>query len=199
MDPIELEIDGENWEQKREALRVLSDAQREVSALARGHHRLEIAIVRHSRRRTARQLRYYFPCFVKPLVDYLRAQNETDDDGNTVTAAHVHRMWCAKFLRDAVVDKSTGEILGSRIRETKELDTAAFNAFLDQVAQWLAEKLGFVVPPPSVYHEPLEIERPPPTAAERREGEIVDEYETDDPDARDREIETLAGTPRRLT
>lgn len=110
-----------------------------------GPHRIEI--VKHRKRRSDRQNRYYWPCFVQPFADFLRGQ------GETITDDEAHLLMRAKFLRQTVVNRETGEAIGQRIRSTTELTTEEFNNYLELCAQWLAENFDIVVPEPDVYRE----------------------------------------------
>jgi hypothetical protein len=110
----------------------------------RGFYRVEIT--RYRRRRTDRQNRYYWPCFVQPFADFLRSQ------GETVSNAECHELLKYKFLRATTINRCTGEIL-ERVRSTTDLDTREFNTYLEQCAQWLAEQFGIVVPEPQLWHE----------------------------------------------
>jgi hypothetical protein len=114
----------------------------------KGFHRIEIR--RYRRRRTDRQNRYYWPCFVQPFADFLRAQ------GEAVTNDEAHELLKYKFLRQSICNRATGELL-ERVRSTTDLDTQEFNAYLEQCAQWLAEQFGIVVPEPDVWREPVEV------------------------------------------
>lgn len=110
----------------------------------RGKHRFEF--VRYRPRRSDRQNKYYWPCFVVPFADFLR------DQGEQVTDLQAHELLKHKFLRQTVVDKRTGEAM-DYTRSTTELDTAEFNRFLDDCAAWLADMFGIIVPEPDAYRE----------------------------------------------
>lgn len=112
-----------------------------------GPHR--ITWCRHRRRRSDRQNRYYWPCFVQPFGDYLRGQGNTH-----FTDDMAHAVLKEMFLRTTVIDRENGREL-AYTRSTTELNTVEFNDYLDHVAQFLAEECGFVVAEPSVYREPL--------------------------------------------
>ncbi len=109
----------------------------------RGSYR--ITIVKHRPRRSDRQLRYYWPCFVHEFGKYLRGQGEayTDDQ--------CHEMLKHKFLRQTFIDPH-GEAC-DYTRSTSDLTTTEFNEYLDACAAWLSDVFGIVVPEPSEYHE----------------------------------------------
>jgi len=117
-----------------------------IGALAKlqGPHR--VTIVKHKKRRSDRQNRYYWPCFVQPSGEYLREQ------GQSITDDEVHEGFKLMFLRRTVVDGVTGnhfDVVGS----SAALNTVQFNDYLDQCAAYIAETFGIVVPEPSIYHE----------------------------------------------
>lgn len=108
----------------------------------RGLYRVEV--VRYRPRRSDRQNRYLWPCFVEPFGEFLRAQ------GEDLTDLEAHGLMKSKFLRKTV------EVGGERmdvVRSTTDLDTAEFNRYLDQLASWLAEMFDIQVPEPRVYRE----------------------------------------------
>lgn len=111
----------------------------------RGKHR--VTVIRWHPRRTDRQNRYYWPCFVAPLAEFLAEQ------GQPFTDEAAHQLMAAKFLAVSVIDHTTGELLGARVRSTTDLSTAEFNLYLDQCAAWLSDMFGIVVPEPTIYRE----------------------------------------------
>lgn len=116
---------------------------REIQSL-RGLQR--VTICRAAPRRSDRQNRYYWPCFVGSLFDYCVAQ------GDEITRDEVHELFKAKFLRRTIVNKSTGEIIGQAIASTTDLTTVEFNEYLDKCARFLSE-MGIIVPEPDAYRE----------------------------------------------
>jgi hypothetical protein len=103
---------------------------------------------RYRPRRTDRQNRYYWPCFVNAFGEYLREQ------GNDLSNDQAHEILKAKFLRVAVVDQQTGERFVF-VRSTTTLNTVEFNEYLDKCAATLAE-IGITVPDPTFYRETKE-------------------------------------------
>lgn len=100
---------------------------------------------RFRKRRTNRQNRYYWPCFVMPLAAFLREQEEfTDIDA--------HELLKHKFLRATKINPKTGEPY-DYTRRSRDLSTAEFNDYLDRCAAWLADTFDIVVPSPDEYHE----------------------------------------------
>jgi hypothetical protein len=136
----ELIIDRSILAQVRTALDLIR------SILMSGKGAIRIEIMEHRPRRTDRQNRYYWPCFVQPFAEFLNEQGEQIDD------EAAHELIKAKFLRKSIINKKTGEIM-EYVGSTTKLNTREFNEFLDQVAYWLADMFGIIVPEPNVYHE----------------------------------------------
>lgn len=114
--------------------------------LLHGQHRVEI--IKHYPRRTDRQNRYYWPCFVTPFSDWL------SDQGDDPEAAH--EILKRRFLTKHITNKDTGESV-EWVGSTTKLTTVEFNEYLDKCAQFLAEFCGIEVPEPNIYHEPEEV------------------------------------------
>jgi hypothetical protein len=109
-----------------------------------GFHRIQIR--RYRKPRTNRQNAYYFGVVLDRFVRFRHEQGEEFD------AEMAHEFFKLKFLRRAVVNKETGEIVGQTTRSTTALDTAEFGEYLDKVIAWMAD-YGIRVPPPSTYYE----------------------------------------------
>lgn len=110
----------------------------------RGTHRLEIS--QYRKRRSDRQNRYYWPVFCKLLSDFMREQ------GENISPDDAHEIFKHKFLRREIIDEKTGEVIAYTASTTK-LSTVEFNEYLDQIAYWLNDMFGLVVPEPTMYHE----------------------------------------------
>ena len=132
--------------------RVALDALRSfLFGLHKGVVRIEV--MEQRRRRSDRQNRFYWPCIVQPLADFLRAQadapvNESEADDMA------HNMLKAQFLAHTVyVGTRKVRYVGS----TTALSTAEFNDYLDRCIGWLLE-IGVLreAPEPSVYHEKVD-------------------------------------------
>jgi hypothetical protein len=131
------------------AKRLLLDAIRAMS----GEHRVEIVLYRP--RRSDRQNKFYWPCFVEPFADWLSEQR-----GKQVDPQIAHEIFKQTFLRVCVGDADGVQLFDKageplmRTRSTTELNTARFNEYLDQCAALLVE-LGALreMPEPSTYHE----------------------------------------------
>lgn len=125
-----------------------------------GMYRVEI--VKHRKRRSDRQNRFYWPMIVVPFADYLRGQ------GHDFTDEMAHEVLKKMFLESTIIDKETGEAF-TYVRSTTELSTVEFNDYLDRCAQVLAEH-GVIVPEAGDYHEPItEAECTPSSPARSRE------------------------------
>lgn len=124
---------------------------REKSAFIDGARKMDgrwrVEFVRYRPRRSDRQNRYYWPCFVEPFADWL-----TIEWAAPTSPEQAHEILKARFLKQAITNPDTGEMF-ELVRSTTELDTGEFNLYLDNVANFLAETCGFQVPEPDTYRE----------------------------------------------
>lgn len=74
----------------------------------------------------------------QPFADFLREQ------GDNYTAADAHEILKFKFLRESIVNKSTGEVIGERVRSTATLNTTEFSEYIEKCVAWLAEMFGII-------------------------------------------------------
>lgn len=93
-------------------------------------------------RRSDRQNRMYWPCVVQPFGDFLRAQGEPYTDDHLLKH---------KFLRQTVINKETGEVIGEVTRSTTELTTTEFYDYVEQCVAWLADMFHIECPSPEPY------------------------------------------------
>ena len=105
-----------------------------------------ISVKQHRQRRSDRQNRWYWPCFVRPFADFLRGQ------GCGVSDEDAHEILKARFLKRSILSEMTGELL-EYVRSTTDLDTQEFNEYLDACRVFLQDYAGIQVPDPSIYHE----------------------------------------------
>lgn len=124
-----------------------SEKSRLINAIRATRGKVRVTILRWHPRRTDRQNRYYWPCFVHALWEYLHEQ------GSDLSEEAVHQLMRAKFLTVDVADPATGEVIGQRVRSTTELSTVEFNDYLDRCAEWLRDMFGVRVPDANTYRE----------------------------------------------
>jgi hypothetical protein len=91
-----------------------------------------ISIEKLSRKRSSQQNRYLHLLFTQ-LTEVL------NDLGNEFTMQEVKDMMKAKFALTDVVNTSTGEVLGQRIKGTSEMKRMELADFIDSVIRWAAE------------------------------------------------------------
>lgn len=94
--------------------------------------------------RTNNQNAYYWS--ILPLIkDALHdvGYNEIRDKED------VHALLRVMFLKRRIVSEQTGELIGEISRSTTELSTGEFSEYIERIAQWCAEYLGFELPKPS--------------------------------------------------
>jgi len=91
-----------------------------------------ISIEKLSRKRSSQQNRFLHLMFTQ-LTEAL------NDLGNDFTMLEVKDMMKAKFALTDVVNTSTGEVLGQRIKGTSEMKRMELAEFIDSVIRWAAE------------------------------------------------------------
>ena len=129
-------IDMSDWQQKAMVLEKIRGLQ--------GMYLFNIK--QHRKRRSGRQNRWYFSCFVQPFADFLRGQ------GYGVSDHDAHVILKERFLKRSLVNEKTGEVL-EYTKSTADLDTQEFNEYLDACRVFLQDYAGIQVPDPSIYHE----------------------------------------------
>lgn len=96
------------------------------------------------KKRSLSQNNYYFavlPLILKGLHDIgYNDIRDTDD---------VHYLLKVMFLKRPIVNHSTGEVIGEISRSTTELNTQEFSEYIERIAQWCSEYLGFALPLPN--------------------------------------------------
>lgn len=68
--------------------------------------------------------------------------------GNKFSMSEVKELVKAKFLMIDMIDQSTGEVLGKRIKGTSELTTTEMMEFIMEMQQWAAE-FEIMIPNPN--------------------------------------------------
>lgn len=79
--------------------------------------------------------------------------NELNSMGNEFTMTEVKELCKAKFLLIDVINESTGEIIGQRIKGTSETTKTEMMHFVDQVIRWAAEYFSITLPLPGEQFE----------------------------------------------
>jgi len=89
--------------------------------------------------RTNQQLRWWWPCVIGPLYEFLKE----NDHPRIACEEDAHDMLREMFLRvPAFIDPRTGEALAWRARRTSELTQEEWQAFTDEARAWMARDLG---------------------------------------------------------
>jgi len=121
-----------------------------IDGIRRMKKRQRVQITAYRPRRSDRQNRYYWPCFVEPFADYL-----SKEAGELVEQEQAHEILKARFLKRQIIDKASGERF-VHVASSAALDTGQFNEYLDKCAALLAT-LGIYVPEPDTYRERIEV------------------------------------------
>lgn len=106
----------------------------------------EVTIKPKRNLRSLRQNAYYWSCVAAPLAQYLSAQ-----DYNITTPDEAHEVLKAKFLAVSIVNKSTGEVFGKRVRSSTELTTTEFWDYVERSRAWLLDFFGIITADPGEY------------------------------------------------
>lgn len=93
--------------------------------------------------RSNRQNAYYWAAIVSAFAQFL-----TEQDYDITGPDEAHEFLKARFLAVTVTCRTTGEVIGRRVRSTTELDTAQFSEYCERCRAWLAEFFHIVVPDP---------------------------------------------------
>lgn len=120
---------------------------RVIDKLVAGTWRIQFTQYRP--RRTDRQNRYYWPCFVSPFGDFLR-KCDFEIAGSLITDLQAHGILKHKFLRQTLRSPLTGEPWDVTLG-TSALDVTQFNTYLDRCAAYLLTEFDIVVPEPRMY------------------------------------------------
>lgn len=76
-------------------------------------------------------------------------KNELNQLGNEFTMEQVKELCKAKYLLIDVVNESTGECIGQRIKGTHELSKVEMMEFIENVIRWAAEMFHITLPYPN--------------------------------------------------
>jgi hypothetical protein len=125
-----------------------------MSRVGRARGKWRIRLNRARPGRTYQQLKYYFAAHMTLLHEYLTERGWKGANGKRGTKEELHDMMKDRFLRLPQIHPTTGEVLGYTPGSTGKLSTIEMQDFMENVAQWMAEQFGIVVPPPDVYHTP---------------------------------------------
>lgn len=115
----------------RKAFEQLKDGRYEVTIENKNH-------------RSGQQNKYYFGCVLPLVKDGLIDVGYREINSNE----QVHDLMKYMFLKKQIVNEETGEVIET-IGSTTKLTTIEFNDYIDRIAQFAAEMLGVVIPPPN--------------------------------------------------
>jgi len=119
--------------------RASQDIKKHIEALE--GFRIVITVDKVKKSRSAQQNRYLHLAF-GIFKDGL------NDLGNTFTMAEVKELLKYKFLKTEVVNESTGEIIGERVKGTAELTTSEMSDFVGHMIQYAIEEFEITIPLP---------------------------------------------------
>lgn len=128
-------------------LSVLDNKRRLVSQIGILDGWYDVSLMPRRPTRSLRQNAWYFSCIAAALAQYL-----SDQDYDVTTTDQAHELLKARFLKVAVTNKRTGEVLQNRVRSTTELTTEEFSDYCERCRTWLADFFGIIVPDPDPDH-----------------------------------------------
>ena len=100
--------------------------------------------IESNKHRSSPQNKYYWGCCLPLVKDGLIDVGYREINSNEAT----HDLMKYMFLKKRIVNEETGEVIET-IGSTTELTTIEFNDYIDRIAQFTAEMLGVVIPPPN--------------------------------------------------
>lgn len=100
--------------------------------------------IESNKNRSGQQNRYYFGCVLPLIKDGLIDVGYREISTNEET----HDLMKYMFLKKQITNEETGEVIET-IGSTTKLSTIEFNDYIDRIAQFAAEMLGVVIPPPN--------------------------------------------------
>jgi hypothetical protein len=124
--------------------KVISNRKLLSDTLASFSGRVSIIIQKAKKVRSGQQNRYLHASFTilsKELINY------TGDE--RYTAAMVKDIVKCKFLTVDMINESSGEVIGTRIKSTTELSTLEMNEFIENMIRWAAEQFNITIPYPN--------------------------------------------------
>jgi hypothetical protein len=107
----------------------------------------EVTIEPRRSTRSNQQNKWYWACLVRAFGEYMR-----DQDYDITSDDECHEFLKARFLATTVVNKTTGEVLGRRVKSTTELTTEQFSDYCERCRAWMADFFGIIVPVPEPFH-----------------------------------------------
>lgn len=105
--------------------------------------RVKVSIERDSKKRSYLQNSYYWGIPVEMIYATFRGFGEEYQRGE------IHEMLKAKFLSRDIIDKRSGEVIGSYARSSAELSTIEFMDYVKAIQRWFVKKFGINIPDPN--------------------------------------------------
>lgn len=103
-----------------------------------------VLTIRSFKKRTIPQNKYYWRGVLPLVLEGLRHNGYNE----VKTVADAHEVLKHVFLKRAVANEETGEVIATIAGSTADLSTIDFNAFIEEVIKWSIEYLGVTIPPP---------------------------------------------------
>ena len=124
--------------------KVISNRKLLADTLATFSGRISITIQKVKKVRSNQQNRYLHAAFTILSTELI---NYTGDE--RYTAVMVKDIVKCKFLTVDMINESSGEVIGTRIKSTAELSTLEMNEFIENMIRWAAEQFNITIPYPN--------------------------------------------------
>ena len=124
--------------------KVISNRKLLADTLATFSGRISITIQKVKKVRSNQQNRYLHAAFTILSTELI---NYTGDE--RYTAVMVKDIVKCKFLTVDMINESSGEVIGTRIKSTTELSTLEMNEFIENMIRWAAEQFNITIPYPN--------------------------------------------------
>lgn len=104
---------------------------------------IEVTFRKKKKRRSTQQNRYYWGVVIALIREFL------NDQGESLTAEQVHEILKNKFLKETLIDETTGEITGEYSKSTTELSKLEFADYVVLCQKWANDFFDLDIPEPN--------------------------------------------------
>lgn len=124
--------------------RIESETLQELLADLEGRE-IEFCIRPRRARTTSKQRRYYHGVVIAMLAQSMVENGVTGTRGGPITQSEVHKMMAQRFLRNSVVDETTGEYI-EYVRSTNALTTREMTEYIERIRAWALDMMELTIP-----------------------------------------------------
>jgi hypothetical protein len=124
---------------RKEGKQILWDSLKPL----RGMKRVRVETIS---RKSNQQMRYYRGVVVKMFGDWARGEGNS---GRKYSNEQMHVLLANEFLTDDLIHPDTGEVIGTTVLSTADLNTADFTAYIEQCRDFIFDIAGVRIPDPT--------------------------------------------------